>query len=149
MDALDVAILRELQRDGRATNAEVAQRVHLSESACSRRMRQLEGDGVIQGYHGIVDPARVDLGLTVFVTITLAAQTDAGFAAFEAAVAAVREVMACHLMTGAADYLVRVVVRDVAAYEALHTTLTGLPGVARVTSSIALRAPVQRYALPL
>ena len=150
MDRIDQAILRVLQEDGRATNAEVAARVNLSESACSRRMRQLEAEGVVAGYAAIVDPRKVDLGLSVFLTITLVSQAEATLAAFEAAVCAVPEVMECYLMTGEADYLMRVVVRDMDAFGRLHSEkLTRLPGVVRVVSSLALRAAVRRKALPI
>ncbi len=150
MDAIDRAILRVLQGDGRAPNAEIAKRVGLSESACSRRLRQLERDGVVTGYAGMIDPKAAGLGLTVFLRITLTAQSQGALAEFEAAVRAVPEVMECYLMTGEADYLMRVIVADTAAFEALHADrLTRLPGVARITSSVALRTAVRRAGLPI
>lgn len=115
-----------------------------------RRMRALEAQGIITGYAGILDEAKVGCGLTVFLTITLETQAEASLRAFEAAAAEVREIMECYLMTGAADYIVRVVVRDTKAYEKLHAeVLTRLPSILRITSSIVLRAPVKRHALPL
>lgn len=150
MDAIDQAILRAIQVDGRASNAALAATVNLSESACSRRLRELERQGVITGYAGVVDPQAVGLGLTVFLTITLTSQAEAALAEFEAAAAAVDSVMECYLMTGEADYLMRVVVADTAAFERLHSqTLTRLPRVARITSSVALRTAVRRAGLPL
>jgi Lrp/AsnC family leucine-responsive transcriptional regulator len=150
LDATDRAILRVLQLDGRAPNAVIAERVNLSESACSRRLRELERQGVLTGYTALVDPKTVGLGLTVFLTITLTSQAQAALAEFEAAVMAVDEIMECYLMTGEADYLMRVVVRDTEAFEALHATkLTRLPRVARVTSSVALRTAVRRAGLPI
>lgn len=150
IDNQDKALLRHLQEDGRATNAELAASAHLSDSACFRRVRALEAAGVITGYAATVDPAAVGLGLTVYVSITLASQAQDVLAAFEAAVAEAPEIMECHLMTGQADYIVRIVASDVADLERLHAqVLTRLPGVARLNSSIALRSVVRREALPI
>ena len=148
MDESDRRILRVVQAEARLANALIAERVNLSESACSRRLRELERSGVIAGYTAIVDPKRLGLGLTVFLTITLTSQSETALAEFEAAAAEVPEVMDCYLMTGEADYIMRVVVADVAAFETLHATkLTRLPRVSRITSSIALRAAVRRAGL--
>lgn len=150
IDNRDKALLRRLQEDGRATNAELAQAANLSESACFRRVRALEAEGVITGYAALVDPASVGLGLTVYVSITLSSQAQDLLAAFEAAVAEAPEIIECHLMTGQADYIVRVVASDVEDLERLHAkVLTRLPGVARLNSSIALRSIVRRNALPI
>lgn len=150
LDRQDVAILQMLQSNGRATNLEISRRVNMSESACMRRMRALEAQGVITGYVAIVDSEKVGRGLNVFLTITLTTQAQASLLAFESAAADVREIMECYLMTGSADYLVRVVVRNVKSFEKLHAeVLTRLPGILRITSSIALRAAVRRHALPL
>jgi len=150
MDSKDRAILRLLQDDGRRSNAELAQSVNLSESASLRRIRTLESSGLIRGYTAVVDQKAAGYALSVFLTITLNSQSQAALSAFEAAAARVPEIMECYLMTGEADYLMRVVARDVDAFEALHAgALTRLPGVARITSSIALRTAVHRSALPL
>lgn len=150
LDATDRHLLRLLQEKGRATNAELAEAVHLSESACFRRVRTLEGDGVITGYAATVDPRAVGVGLTVYVSITLSSQAQDLLAAFEQAVAAAPEIMECHLMTGQADYMIRLVASSVEDLERLHATLlTRLPGVARINSSIALRTVVRRTALPV
>lgn len=150
LDATDKSLLRLLQEKGRATNAELAETVHLSESACFRRVRALEGEGVITGYGATVDPRAVGLGLTVYVSITLSSQAQDLLAAFEQAVAAAPEIMECHLMTGQADYMIRLVASNVEDLERLHATLlTRLPGVARINSSIALRTVVRRTALPV
>ena len=98
LDAIDKALLRALQADGRATNAELSQRVNMSESACLRRVKLLEQAGVIERYAAVVDPASVGLPLTVFVTISLDNQSREALAAFEQAVAAVPEVLECHLI---------------------------------------------------
>jgi len=150
MDRIDGAILRELQTNGRATNAELSARVHLSESGCFRRVKTLEAEGVIERYAAIVDQRAVGLPLNVFWTITLASQAEEVLSAFEAAVARVPQIMECYLMTGQADYLVRAVARDVDDLEQIHRHwLTRLPGVARVTSSITLRQVVKRAELPI
>jgi Lrp/AsnC family leucine-responsive transcriptional regulator len=150
LDAVDKALLRVLQRDGRATNAELSEAVHMSESACLRRVKLLEQAGVIERYAAIVDPAAVGLPLTVFVTISLANQSQDALAAFEAAVAGVPEILECYLMTGTSDYIVRLAAADTEDLERLHSTrLTRLPGVARVTSSLALRSVVRRGGVPI
>jgi Lrp/AsnC family leucine-responsive transcriptional regulator len=150
LDSHDKVLLRALQEGGRATNAELAEAAHLSESACFRRVKALEAEGVITGYTAVVNPAAVGLALTVYVSITLASQAREVLAAFEAAVAEAPEIMECHLMTGQADYMIRVVASDVNDLERLHAqVLTRLPGVARLNSSIALRSVVRRGAQPI
>jgi DNA-binding Lrp family transcriptional regulator len=150
MDEKVRAILRALQSDGRLSNTELAERVHLSESASLRRIRALEAAGLIRGYTALVDQKAAGYALSVFLTITLNSQSQAALSAFEDAAGKVPEIMECYLMTGEADYLMRVVARDVDAFEALHAgALTRLPGVVRISSSIALRTTVHRSALPL
>jgi DNA-binding Lrp family transcriptional regulator len=150
LDRTDTLILVALQRDARLSNRELAERVHLSESACLRRVRALEETGVIDGYTALVNQGKVGLPGNVFVSITLNRQEQADLAAFEAAVTRVPEVMECYLMTGQQDYLLRVVVSDPADFERLHSQhLTRLPGVARVQSSFALRTVRKGNELPL
>ena len=150
LDAVDRAILGLLQEDGRIANVDLAEAVHLSPSACLRRVRRLEESGRIDRYVALVDPAAVGLGTDVFVEITLTGQDEATLEGFEVAVSERPEVMSCHLMAGQFDYLVLVVVRDVADYEVLHRThLAQLPGVARMVSSFALRPICNRTAYPL
>jgi DNA-binding Lrp family transcriptional regulator len=150
IDRTDQAILTELQRDGRISNRDLAVRVHLSESACLRRVRGLEQAGVIDRYAALVSQARVGLPGNVFVSITLNRQEQGDLAAFEEAVKRVPEVMECYLMTGQQDYLLRVVVSDPADFERLHSQhLTRLPGVARVQSSFALRTVRKSTELPV
>jgi len=150
MDRIDGEILRALQANGRATNAELSAQVNLSESACFRRVRALEVNGVIERYAAVIGQRAVGLNLNVFLTITLTSQAEEVLSAFEAAVARVPQIMECYLMTGQADYLVRAVARDVDDLEQLHRHwLTRLPGVARVTSSITLRQIVKRAELPI
>jgi DNA-binding Lrp family transcriptional regulator len=150
LDRIDRAILAELQRNGRLSNRELAEHVHLSESACLRRVRALEEARVIDRYAALVNQAKVGLPGNVFVSITLNRQEQGDLAAFEEAVQAVPEVMECYLMTGQQDYLLRVVVSDPADFERLHSQhLTRLPGVARVQSSFALRLVRKGSGLPL
>jgi len=150
LDRTDRTILAELQRDGRLSNRELAERVHLSESACLRRVRALEQAGVIDRYAALVNQSKVGLPGNVFVSITLNRQEQADLRAFEEAVRRVPEVMECYLMTGQQDYLLRVVVSDPSDFERLHSQqLTRLPGVARVQSSCALRTVRKSTELPI
>jgi DNA-binding Lrp family transcriptional regulator len=150
LDRTDRTLLAELQRDGRVTNRELAERAHLSESACLRRVRALEEAGVIDRYAALVNQVKVGLPGNVFVSITLNRQEQADLRAFEEAVRRVPEVMECYLMTGQQDYLLRVVVSDPADFERLHSQhLTSLPGVARVQSSFALRTVRKSTELPI
>ena len=140
MDQLDRAILAQLQDDGRLTNAELAERVRLSPSACLRRVRALEAAGVIAGYHAVVDPAALDRGFQVLVYTTLMLRNRETIAAFEAAVVELDAVVECHRMFGDPDYVIRVAVADVNAYERfLIDTFADLPGVARMTSQFAMK----------
>ena len=146
----DKTLLRALQRDGRATNAELSAIAHMSESACLRRVKALEQAGVIERYAAIVNPAAVGRPLSVFVTLSLVSQAQEALADFERAVLMVPDVQECHLMAGTSDYILRVAVSDVDGLERLHSqVLTRLPGVARVVSSLVLRSVVRRSSLPL
>lgn len=150
LDRSDRKILHELQNDGRLTNTALAARVNLSESACLRRTRNLESSGIIRGYVVLVDQARAGYPDDVLVQITLHSQQRDDLLAFEEAVRHVPEVMECYLMSGEADYLLRVIVRDAADYERVYSRhLTGLPGVSRVHSSFTLRTVVKKTELPI
>ena len=150
LDNTDRLILEALQGDGRRSNVELAARVHLSESACLRRVKALDNSGVIQGYRATVDPASVGLPDNVFVSVGLASQDQSDLDAFEEAVRRVPEVMECYLMTGDFDYLLRVVAAGATDYERIHRQyLTRLPSVARVHSSFALRVVQDSAGLPI
>lgn len=150
MDRIDRLILRELQRDGRLSNVDLAQRIPLSESATLRRVRALEEAGLINRYVALLNAQKVGFATNVFVSITLHRQDQKDLLAFEEAVRRVPEVMECYLMTGESDYLVRVACRDPADFERLHSQhLTRLPGVARVQSSLALRVVRRSTELPI
>src|SRR6516162_4868608 len=149
LDRYDRAIVRLLQQDARITNALLAEKVSLSESACLRRVRALEQAGLIEGYTALIDQHRAGFPVNVFVNITLDHQSQAGLEAFESAVRKVPEVMECYLMTGEHDYLLRLVVTDMADFERVHAQhLTRLPSVARVHSSFAMRTVTRSSTLP-
>lgn len=150
MDELDCRILAELQVDGRISNQELSDRIGLSPSPCLRRLRQLESDGVIQRYVALVDPEAVGLGVSAFVRVRLDQQDDRHLAVFEAAVTEFPEVMECYLMTGEADYQLRVLVGSLGEFEDfLRHRLTRIAGVAQVTTSFALRPIIYKTALPI
>ena len=150
IDSFDQKIVAALAEDGRLTAVELASRVGLSPSACSRRLQSLEANGVIRAYRALVDPAAVGLGITAFVEITLERQNDDTLRAFEAALAACRNVLSCHLMSGSSDYLIQIAARDLPDFERLHANFLGhLPGVARIESKFALREAINRPLVPI
>ena len=149
LDALDRKILNHLQNNGRVTNQELADEIGLSPSPCLRRMRQLEASGAILRYVALVDPETIGLSVTAFVRVRLDQQDDRHLADFEAAVADFPEVMECYLMTGEADYQLRVLVGSLGQFEDfLRHRLTRVKGVANVTTSFALRPVIYKTALP-
>ena len=150
LDRIDVSILDHLQRDGRATTVELSESAGLSPSPCHRRQKLLEENGIITGYVALLDQDRVGLPVNVMVSVELAGQTQELLEAFEKAIAELSEVMECTLMTGASDYLLRVVASDLSAYEEfLRTRLTRLPGVRGVRSAVARKRVIYRTNLPL
>ena len=150
IDRYDKLILEALQKDGRISNVQLAAAVSLSESACLRRVRALEESGMIDRYAALISQPKVGLSGNVFVHIGLHREEESELAAFEGAVRDIPEVMECYLMTGEFDYLLRVVVSDMADFERLHRdSLTRLPGVARVNSSVAIRTVQKKTELPL
>ena len=150
IDDTDRRLLTVLQRHGRITNADLSERVHLSPSACHRRVQRLEGAGIIRAWVALLDPRAVDRRSTVFVEIKLASQSEEVLAAFERAVAAIPDVLECHLMAGAADYLLKILARDTEDFARIHRShLSRLPGVAQMQSSFALRTVVSTTAIPV
>jgi Lrp/AsnC family transcriptional regulator, leucine-responsive regulatory protein len=150
LDAIDVRILRALQADGRLTNVELAEKVGLSPSPCLRRVRMLERAGVIRGYHAALDRGGLGLGLTVFVGVKVAHHHEERATAFWDAVQTLPEVVSCHLVSGEADFLLQVVVPDLASYERfLIGTLLKLPGVSDVRSNFAIKSIKAQAPLPL
>lgn len=150
MDALDAKILKHLQRDGRQKIGDLADRVGLSATPCARRVARLEQDGVITGYSAQVDPKALGLGVTVFVTIELDAQSNDAVEAFTWAVGRFEEVMECFLMTGTHDILMRVVCEDLEAFDMfLQHRLMGVAGIRKMRSNFTLRTLAQRPDLPV
>ncbi|MCE8512099.1 Lrp/AsnC family transcriptional regulator [Ruegeria pomeroyi] len=149
MDQIDHRIVRALQRDGRITISDLANKVGLSPTPCARRLERLQRDGVITGYSARVDPAKLGLGVSVFVSVELERQERAAVDAFERAIRTCDEVMECYLMTGSRDILLRVLVADLAAFDAfLENRLMQIPGIRNLRSNFALRTMVQRDSLP-
>lgn len=139
MDTIDSNILRHLQRDGRVTNLQLAERVGLSPSACLRRVQALEAAGIIKGYRAVLDRTKLGAGLTVFVMVGLSGQLQRDALAFERAMAEAPEVLECHNITGAVEYLLRVEVADLAAYKHFHSDVLGtLSQVHSITSHVCL-----------
>ncbi len=149
-DSIDRRILEVLQKDGRITNANLADRVNLSPSACHRRVQQLEKAGYIRNYVALLDPKLMGRPATVFVEITLSGQADEVLDAFEREVAKIPDVLECHLMAGTADYLLKVVAFDTEHFAQIHRRfLAKLPGVAQLHSSFALKTVFKTTALPV
>src|SRR5690606_23687058 len=150
LDRVDIQLLAELQRQGRLSNAELAERVHLSPSACLRRVQRLERSGVIAGYRAEVDPERIGLGLTAFVRIRLNHHDAAAVADFARGVNEWDEVVACHALTGDMDYLLQVMVTDLEHFSRfLLDRVLARPGVGDVNSSFVLRTVKAMRGLPL
>lgn len=142
MDAIDRKILRELVQDGRLTNAELAQRIALSPSACLRRVQELERIGVIRGYRAVLDPARLGMGFVAYVAVGLSRHAGQDQRIFEAAMKDCSVVRECHNVTGDFEYLLRVEVADLAAYKRFHADVLGaLEPVSRITSYIVMDSP--------
>jgi Lrp/AsnC family transcriptional regulator, leucine-responsive regulatory protein len=150
IDAIDRKILSILQKDGRTTMQELADRVGLSLSPCHRRVRLMEERGIINRYAAMVDQKAIGLHVSVFISIKLARQKEEDLKRFEKAISSWDEVLECYLMTGNRDYLLRVVAADLAAYETfLKTKLTRLDGIASIESSFALSQVKYSIALPV
>ena len=150
LDALDSKILAALQEDGRLSNVELAERVGLSPSPCLRRVKRLEEEGYIAGYKAKVDRRRLGLGMTIFVGVKVDGHRDANATAFQDAVRKLPEVVACHMVSGEADFLLEVVVADLAAYDAfLSHSLLRMPMVRDIRSNFAIRTVKSDGALPV
>jgi Lrp/AsnC family transcriptional regulator, leucine-responsive regulatory protein len=150
LDAIDCRIVAALQADGRLTNLELAARVGLSPSPCLRRVKRLERDGYIETYRAMLQRNRLGLGLTVFVGVKIGGHANVEAEAFQEAVVAMAEVVACHLVSGEADYLLEVVVPDLEHYQRfLVGKLLILPIVREVRSNIAIQSLKAGAPLPL
>jgi Lrp/AsnC family leucine-responsive transcriptional regulator len=150
MDDIDRKIMSELQRDGRMSNVELAERVNLSPSPCLRRLKRLEEGGLIAGYSAVLDRRKVGLGLTVFVELKIEGHSTKTATRLEKVFAAMAEVVACHIVSGPADFLLEVVVEDLEAYEHfLLGKLLEVPGVSDVRSDFVISTIKAHGALPL
>ncbi len=150
MDGFDQKILAHLQEDSRISMANLGDAVGLSASACHRRVKLLEEAGIIRRYVAELDREALGLRVELFVTIGLASQASSVLEAFEQAVRRVPEIVECYLLAGQADYLMRIVISDMAEYEALHRTrLSSLPGVAKMETTFNLRTITGPRSLPL
>ena len=150
IDLIDRAILNVLQKRGRLSNADLAELVNLSPSACHRRVQRLEKDDFITQYVALLNARKIGLPTTVFVEIRLSAQADEVLENFEKAVTRIPDVLECHLMAGTADYILKVVAENTEDFARIHRQhLTRLPGVAQMQSSFALRTVFKTTALPV
>ena len=149
LDKIDHAIITNLQNDGRISNSDLADMVGLSQSACLRRVKGLENQGIIEGDVAVMDQTAAGLPDNVFVQITMEKQTKELLAEFEKIVRECPQMMECYLMSGDADYLLRVIVSDASDYEKLHMdVLTTLPGVSQIKSNFSLRTVTKKNDIP-
>ena len=149
MDQIDYSILTALQENARISNVDLANRIGLSPSACLRRVSQLEKTGVIDGYHANLNAAKMGHDVLVLMHITLHGQSAEMMAEFEAAVAKISQVLACFLIAGENDYILRVAARDVTDFGRIHSThLSALPHVLRMESNFVLRQVMNRGVAP-
>ena len=150
MDYIEYKILSTLHKNARLTNLELAKQVGLSASPCLRRVKALENTGIISGYSAIIDQNKVDLSVNVFVQVSLERQSEEGLEVFEEKIIEYNEVMEAYLMTGEADYLLRIVVKDLQTYEKfLKENLTRIPGISSIRSYFSLKQVTRKYNLPI
>lgn len=150
MDELDLKILEKLQHDARVTNVALAESVNLSPAPCLRRVKDLEEKGVISGYSTLLNPEKLGWMVSVFIEIRLERQVLSDLQVFEEHIQRFPEVMECYLMTGSSDYLLRVVAKDLKSLQTFITDrLAGVPNVANIQSSVALKQVKYKTALPI
>ena len=150
LDHIDHKILRHLQENARITNAELADKVGLSPTPCLRRLRRLETDGIIKGYHTEIDREALGVNVTVIILVKLEREDDKTLREFEGAIKDRSEVMECYLVTGKFDYFIRVIVPSLATYETfLSETMLRMPNIATVESSFTLREVERKVVMPL
>jgi Lrp/AsnC family leucine-responsive transcriptional regulator len=150
IDKIDRQILAELQLDARIANVALAERVGLSPSPCLRRVKRLEATGIIRRYSAVVDPARVGLGLSCFISVTLERTVEQALEVFEAAIVERPEILECWPITGEADFLLKIVTADLGAYERLmRDHLLRIPGISSTKTSFLLTPVKNERALPL
>ena len=150
MNYIEYKILHALQNNARLSNIELAKEVGLTPSPCLRRVKNLEQKGVISGYSALINQNKVGLSVNVFVHVSLERQTEDHLEVFEEQIKEYSEVMEAYLMTGEADYLLRIVVKDLEKYESfLKENLTRIPGVSSIRSYFSLKQVIKKYNLPL
>ncbi|NIJ22524.1 Lrp/AsnC family transcriptional regulator [Sphingomonas japonica] len=149
-DRIDRQILRLLQEDGRMTNVDLAERVGLTAPPCLRRVRALEEEGAIRGYHAALDPVTLGYSITVFAMVSLRSQAESDLAAFEEHVRAIPEVRECHMLNGEIDFILKIVATDLRAFQELLTSrLTAAPNVASVKTSLTIRTAKNDPGIPV
>ena len=150
MDYIEYKLLSSLQKNARINNIELAKKVGLSPSPCLRRVRTLEDKNIITGYSAIIDQNKVDLSVNVFVQVSLEKQSEDQLVIFEQKIQEYEEVMEAYLMTGDADYLLRIVVKDIQTYEHfLKENLTSIPGISSIRSYFSLKQVSRIFNLPI
>lgn len=150
LDAIDRKLLAELQAEGRVTNVDLARRVGLTAPPCLRRVRSLEDDGVIKGYHADLDASKLGFAITVFAMVSLRSQAEEDLKAFENHIKALPEVRECHMLNGEIDFILKIVSRDLQSFqEFLTSKLTPAPNVASVKTSLTIRTAKHEPGVPL
>ncbi|MEO6388635.1 MAG: Lrp/AsnC family transcriptional regulator [Croceibacterium sp.] len=150
LDSIDRHLLAELQAQGRVTNVDLARRVGLTAPPCLRRVRALEEEGVIRGYHADLDASKLGFAITVFAMVSLKSQAEEDLRAFEDHVKALPEVRECHMLNGEIDFIIKIVSRDLQSFqEFLTSKLTPAPNVASVKTSLTIRTAKSEPGVPL
>ena len=150
LDTIDRKLLAELQSEGRVTNVDLARRVGLTAPPCLRRVRALEEDGVIRGYHADLDASKLGFAITVFAMVSLRSQAEEDLKAFEEHILALPEVRECHMLNGEIDFILKIVSRDLQSFqEFLTSKLTPAPNVASVKTSLTIRTAKHEPGVPL
>jgi DNA-binding Lrp family transcriptional regulator len=150
LDRIDRQLLAELQNEGRVTNVDLAKRVGLTAPPCLRRVRTLEEEGVIRGYHADLDPSKLGFSITVFAMVSLRSQAEEDLRAFENHIKALPEVRECHMLNGEIDFILKIVSKDLQSFqEFLTSKLTPAPNVASVKTSLTIRTAKHEPGVPL
>ncbi|KLI63160.1 Lrp/AsnC family transcriptional regulator [Aurantiacibacter marinus] len=150
LDSIDRKLLSELQSEGRVTNVDLARRVGLTAPPCLRRVRALEEDGVIRGYHADLDASKLGFAITVFAMVSLRSQAEEDLRGFEEHIKTLPEVRECHMLNGEIDFILKIVSRDLQSFqEFLTSSLTPAPNVASVKTSLTIRTAKHEPGVPL
>ena len=150
LDHTDLKILKALQVDGRMTNVDLSKAVGISAPPCLRRVRALENEGVIKGYHADIDPKALSYEVTVFAMVGLHSQAKADLQAFEARIAAMDEVRECHMLNGEIDFILKIVAKDLSSFQTFLTEkLTSAPNVDSVKTSLTIRTSKDKPGVPV